>query len=107
MNAEDRAEIVVEVDADLAEVVPGYLENRRRELDLLAAALAGADWETLRRLAHDLKGTGGGYGFAAISELGLRLERAAQAGDAGAAADALEAMRAFLQKVRVVFVSVG
>ena len=97
-------EILVEVDGDLEDLVPGYLENRRAELPVMMAALAGGDWETLRRLAHDLKGTGGGYGFDALTELGRALEQAAKSADPDAVGPLLAQMGNYLDRVRVVFV---
>jgi two-component system sensor histidine kinase/response regulator len=68
---------VVRVDADLAELVPGFLENRRTDLDAIASALARADYENVRILGHNMKGSGAGYGFNRITELGASLEQAA------------------------------
>jgi len=68
---------VVRVDAGLAELVPGFLENRRTDLDAIASALARADYENVRILGHNMKGTGAGYGFTRITELGASLEQAA------------------------------
>src|SRR4029450_4650966 len=38
----------VRVDSRLAELVPGYLENRRRDVEAIAAGLAPAEYETAR-----------------------------------------------------------
>jgi HPt (histidine-containing phosphotransfer) domain-containing protein len=104
MSDAEHDEIVVEVDGDLEEIVPGYLDHRRAELPLLLTALAGGDWETLRRLAHDLKGTGGGYGFDILSDLGRALEQAAKSADTAAAQPLLKQIDDFLRRVRVVYV---
>jgi PAS domain S-box-containing protein len=68
---------VVRVDADLAELVPGFLENRRTDLDAIASALARVDYENVRILGHNMRGSGAGYGFNRITELGASLEQAA------------------------------
>ena len=68
---------VVRVDADLAELVPGFLENRRTDLEAIASALARADYENVRILGHNMRGSGAGYGFNRITELGGSLEQAA------------------------------
>ena len=65
------------MDANLAELVPGFLENRRSDLDAIASALARADYENVRILGHNMKGSGAGYGFNRITELGASLEQAA------------------------------
>ena len=40
------APIVICVDSDLADLVPGYLENRGREVGEIAAMLAAGDYES-------------------------------------------------------------
>jgi HPt (histidine-containing phosphotransfer) domain-containing protein len=65
------------VDSGLAELVPGFLENRRRDVEAIAAALAQADYENVRILGHNMKGSGAGYGLNRITEIGASLEKAA------------------------------
>jgi len=67
----------VRVDSGLAELVPGFLENRRRDVEAIAAALAHADYENVRILGHNMKGSGAGYGLNRITEIGASLEQAA------------------------------
>ncbi len=69
--------VQVRVNADLAELIPGYLENRRRDIEAIAVALENADYESVRNLGHNMKGSGAGYGLNRISEMGARLEQAA------------------------------
>lgn len=69
--------VTVYIDADLAEIVPGFLENRRRDVQFLQAALQQDDLTTIRVLGHRMKGDGGGYGFDTISMIGEALELAA------------------------------
>ena len=71
----------------LAEFV-GELPERISHLNVLAAA---GEYSELGRLAHQLKGAGGGYGYAAITEAAALLERAARNPevDAAAVGDAL------------------
>jgi PAS domain S-box-containing protein len=67
----------VRVDSGLAELVPGFLENRRRDVEAIAAALAHEDYENVRILGHNMKGSGAGYGLNRITEIGASLEQAA------------------------------
>ncbi|MEO8545615.1 MAG: response regulator [Betaproteobacteria bacterium] len=70
----------VRVDPELATLVPGYLKNRRTDIDAIAAALDQADFNSVRILGHNMKGSGVGYGFTRITELGASLEQAAERG---------------------------
>lgn len=70
--------LVVHVDADLEDIIPEFLENRRADIVALTEALAGKDFEAIRILGHTLKGVGGGYGFHFVTNLGASLEQAAR-----------------------------
>ena len=67
----------VRVDASLAELIPGYLANRRNDVDAIAVALDAADYDRVRILGHNMKGTGAGYGFVRLTQIGASLEQAA------------------------------
>jgi DNA-binding response OmpR family regulator len=67
----------IALDSGVAELVPAYLENRRCDVGAIGLALARDDYENVRILGHNMKGSGGGYGFDRISELGGSLEEAA------------------------------
>jgi signal transduction histidine kinase/DNA-binding response OmpR family regulator len=69
---------VVAVDPSLKDVVPRFLDKRHQDVAKLTEAVRAGDYETVRRLGHNLKGTGAGYGFATISELGAQIEEAAK-----------------------------
>lgn len=73
--------VIITIDQDLEEIVPGFLENRRKDAASLEAALEENDLKTVRLLGHRMKGDGGGYGFQEISTIGDALEQAAIRGD--------------------------
>jgi HPt (histidine-containing phosphotransfer) domain-containing protein len=55
-------------DPDMAELVDMFLEELPQRLTVLTTAVDAGDIETLRRLAHQLKGAAGGYGFGDASQ---------------------------------------
>lgn len=57
--------------------IPAYLVRRQQEVERMRSLLADGDFEAIRTLGHDLKGTGAGYGFAELSRVGGELEKAA------------------------------
>lgn len=95
--------IIVNVDPDLEELIPGFLENRSKDLNSLKVALAKTDCRSMQSIGHSLKGVGGGYGFAGLSELGAKIETAAKAGDVKALATLIDGVADYLQRVQVVF----
>jgi PAS domain S-box-containing protein len=74
---EEHAMGLVRVAASLAELVPGFLESRRRDIATITAALEHSDYDNVRSLGHNMKGSGAGYGFNRITEIGASLEEAA------------------------------
>lgn len=98
------AEITVEVHQELRELLPGFLDNRQRELQGLARCLACADFPAMAQTGHNMKGVGSGYGFDQITALGERLEAAARRADLAACSACVAEYRDFMRQCRVVFV---
>ena len=95
--------IIVHIDdEDVLELAPGYLKNRRKELAVLRDAAAQGDFETLRGLGHKMKGSGGGFGFDRITELGGNLESFAKAQDMAAVEREIAALQNYLDRVEIV-----
>ena len=93
------ARTVVTVDASLSEIIPWYLETRRTDLQSCTAALAGGDFDRIRTLGHNLRGTGAGYGFPKLSEIGEAIESAAQQADAASIETHLKELATYLDEV--------
>jgi len=95
--------IRVRVDADLEELMPRFMANRREDAAAIENALAAGDFATIATLAHDLKGSGGGYGFDEITRIGNTLERAAKAGSRGDIQKSLDQLVRYLGQVEIVY----
>lgn len=93
--------IPVTVDADLKDLIPGFLERRREDVSKLRAALDAPDLETLRVTGHSMKGTGGGYGFEGLSEIGAAIEVAAKSGDLDAVRTEVDRLVDYLARVEI------
>lgn len=78
MNLFGGKRIVVRIEADLKDIVPGFLENRRSDICHIQKAIPEENFETIERLAHGMKGVGAGYGFHEITRIGKDMERAAR-----------------------------
>ncbi len=68
---------VVGIDPDIQDLVPRFLENQKANVNLILGHAASGDFESARRIGHNMKGTGKGYGFDVISGLGHSIEQAA------------------------------
>lgn len=95
--------IEVRVDPDLEDLVPGFLDNRRKDVSRLEALGAAGDFDGIKRIGHSMKGVGGGYGFDEITNIGAAVEAAAAGGDAAAVAAACARLRDYLERVDVVY----
>jgi CheY-like chemotaxis protein len=104
MVAGDPSRIVVDVDPLIRDLVSEYLANRRNDLFEIRAALEGGDFERISRLAHNMHGSGGSFGFGDVSIIGGELERAASTGDRAAMTTLLERLEDYLTRVEVVTV---
>ncbi len=63
-------------DEDFQELLEMFVEGLEEKRGSMSAAFQQGDFDTLRKLSHQLKGSGGGYGFAGISERAAHLEEA-------------------------------
>lgn len=95
--------VVVHVNQDLEPIVTRFLGRKRGELQVLRHAVEGRDFETIRRLGHDLKGAGEGFGFPELSAIGAQLERSARIQDGEAINEQIKAIEAYLAAVEVHF----
>lgn len=93
---------VVQVDADMAELIPRFLENRRKDVAAIPAALERGDYDAVRTIGHDMKGTGAGYGFDEITALGAALEQAAKDGHRQEIRRLRDALATYLERVEVI-----
>ncbi len=85
-------------DFGIAELVPQYLAFCRSDLEVLRAALAGRDFEKIRILGHNLKGSGSAYGFPEITEYGSLLEQAGKNSDNAGVEQGISLFSQFLCK---------
>jgi hypothetical protein len=67
----------VYIDKDLEQLIPDYLDNRRNDAVRIREALQNEDFEAIRIIGHNMKGTGGGYGFDALTLKGGEIQAAA------------------------------
>ncbi|MEO8104448.1 MAG: PAS domain S-box protein, partial [Betaproteobacteria bacterium] len=94
--------ISVRVNPTYADLVPGFLQNRRNDVVAMLGALDRRDFETVAHLGHGMKGAGGSYGFDAITDIGASLEQAGANADNDAARKWVEELTRYLDRVEVV-----
>ncbi|MEA3306828.1 MAG: Hpt domain-containing protein [Elusimicrobiota bacterium] len=94
---------ILKIDEDLADIIPGYMENRTKELKMISVLIGKKDFDSLRIIGHKLKGSGSGYGIDFFTDLGAKMEEAALKKDA----DLIEVLRKeytdFMASVEIIY----
>jgi HPt (histidine-containing phosphotransfer) domain-containing protein len=93
--------IPVIVEEGMADVVPDYLDRRRADLPIYRQALEAGDFDSIKKMAHKTKGTGSGYGFPGLTELGGALEQAAIRTDITVVSEKLSEYADYLERVEL------
>jgi HPt (histidine-containing phosphotransfer) domain-containing protein len=96
--------INVHIDRELEDLIPGFLNNRQKDIQALMAAVGERDFASVRMIGHRLKGTGGGYGFDRITEIGQQIESAGIEEDVDAVSRHVEELDNYMGRVQVEFV---
>lgn len=102
-DAAATAPIVVHVDQELSDLIPGFLARKREDAGAVVAAVERGDCEAVLRLGHKMKGEGGSYGLDAISGLGRDLEQAGKDGDFDSARRLGRDLTNFLERLEIVY----
>jgi HPt (histidine-containing phosphotransfer) domain-containing protein len=95
--------IIIHADIDLKDLIPGFLENRRKDIIEIGKMLLANDHKGIERIGHSIKGSGGGYGFEEITNIGMRIERAAKEQAPVEITMQLGALSRYLDCIEVVF----
>jgi HPt (histidine-containing phosphotransfer) domain-containing protein len=95
--------IIIQVDSDLEDLIPGFLENRHRDITTIFDALKQKDYDSIEKAGHTMKGVGGGYGFDAITDIGGEIEQAAKQKNSEKITHCLNELSNYLQNIKIVF----
>ncbi len=95
--------IIVRIDKDLEDLIPGYIENRHKDIKSISASLESGDFENIRILGHSMKGSGGGYGFDEITTIGASIEKAAKGNDAEEIKRWIEKLSQYIESVDAIY----
>ena len=83
--------------AEIAHLVLPYLDACRARVVELKQALEGGDFEAIAKHAHNLRGTGGAFGFESISEHAGRMQQACEQRDSLAAEREIVSLQCYLE----------
>ncbi|MCX6597152.1 MAG: response regulator [Acidobacteria bacterium] len=86
-------------DPILEGLIPSYLDNRKHDVIMLAEAVATGDLPAARVIGHGMKGSGTGYGFPQITEIGRAIEQCADAQDPTGLGQQIKRLQDFLSEL--------
>ena len=87
-------------DPDMAGIIAEYVGQLSQRLEQMRQAAANSQWDVLQRLAHQLKGAGGGYGYACLTDTAGELESHATQQDTEAAMLALNTLAKLCERIQ-------
>ena len=71
-----------EQDEDLADLIPMFIDELETRVQQLRDAFETQDAQTLREVAHKVRGSAGGYGFPDLTDFAGQVEDALRSGAA-------------------------
>ncbi len=95
---------VAYVPEDLEPLIPGYMANRRKDILNIRQLVVEENYTEAQRLAHSMKGSGGGYGFEEISKLGAAMEIAAKSSTGAEILSGIDKLEHYLDTVSILYV---
>lgn len=98
------AKIRVEIDADLQDLIPQFVENRRKDIESLQGLVANHDLTAIAALAHKIKGAAAGYGFADLSAIAAEMEKEAKGNNEAPLTNLVQNMKTHFDNIEIHFV---
>jgi len=93
--------ILVRANPQLASRIPAYLQNCRQNGIAMLDALDRVDFETVKYLGHQMRGSGGAFGFQAITDICAELQQAAESADTDASRKWVGELSNYLDRVEI------
>ena len=90
------------VKSNITDRIPAYLQNCRQNVIDIGDALDRVDFETVTILGHNMSGSGGMFGFQAITDIGAALQQAAENADTDASRKWVGELSSYLQSVETI-----
>lgn len=92
---------LVKEDPSYADIVVQFVEGLSERLSAMESALTGSDFDALRVAAHQLKGSGGGYGYPVLTQHAAELEQRARQASLDQCAKELEELKQLCARIVV------
>lgn len=95
----------IDIDVDLQDLIPNFIENRKKDLEALQSLVAQNKLTEIAQLAHKIKGAAAGYGFAQLSDFASQMEIAAKNNNSAPLRPLLEQMKTHFSNIDIHYIS--
>ncbi|MFW5961533.1 MAG: Hpt domain-containing protein [bacterium] len=93
----------VYIDQDLEFLIPQFLKNREEDIENLEKLLEESEYDQIRIIGHSMKGSGGGYGFDYLTEIGSKIEKEAQLKNRAEIKNLIEKLKSYLDNIEIIY----
>lgn len=97
------SKVQITIDSELKDLIPQFLENRKKDLLSLDVQVQANDSLAISQLAHKIKGSSASYGFADLSKMAAELEIAAKNNDMESIRRMFPTIKNHLDNIEVVY----
>lgn len=94
--------IEIHADPDLMPLIPGYIEHRHQDVTRMKYLLENNSFRDIERCGHSMKGSGAGYGFDGITEIGAFIEIAGKEENREQIQEGISRLMIYLEKLDIV-----
>ena len=103
MHRKESETIIVCVNRLFDDLTQPFLEHRREDVEFLRMLLRQGNFDDIRELGHEIKGTAGAYGFPGMVKIGRLIEEAAMESMPEFLITMAAELEDYLDRVEVVF----
>jgi HPt (histidine-containing phosphotransfer) domain-containing protein len=93
----------VYIDPDLEFLIPQFLKNREEDIKNLEKLLNESEFDQIRIIGHSMKGSGGGYGFDYLTEIGAQIEKEAELNNKDEINNLISELKSYLNNLEIVY----
>jgi CheY-like chemotaxis protein len=94
--------IFVRANPIFADRTPAYLQKCRQNVIAMLDAVDRVDFETVTFLGHQMRGSGGAFGFQAITDIGAALQEAGESANTDASRKWVGELSSYLDRVETI-----
>ena len=96
----------VKIDISLKPLIPSYINDILKWIEDIKNDADASDFESIRKLSHNMSGSGSGYGLDFITESGLKINRAAHERDVAGIKELCMALYDYLKNIDIEYIEV-